>query len=67
MPSKNPAQRLRDIVENIDAIQVFIENLDLAAFRADRKTVHAEVRALEVIPEASRRLPAEVTQRRPEI
>jgi uncharacterized protein with HEPN domain len=39
MPSKNPAQRLADIVDNVDAIWKFTSELDLPAFRADRKTV----------------------------
>jgi uncharacterized protein with HEPN domain len=67
MPSKNPAQRLSDIIDNIDAIHTFTANLDLEAFRADRKAVYAVVRALEIISEASRRLPAELLQRRSEI
>jgi uncharacterized protein with HEPN domain len=67
MPSKNPAQRLRDIVENIDAIGAFTAKLDFAAFSADRKTVYAVVRALEIISEASRRLPDEIRSRHPEI
>lgn len=66
MPSKNPAQRLADIIENIDAIQGFTSELDFSAFRADRKTVYAVVRALEIISEASRRLPADLV-RHPEI
>ena len=33
MPSKNPAQRLRDIIDNIDAIEVFTAQLDFPAFR----------------------------------
>lgn len=37
------------------------------AFRADRKTVYAVVRALEIISEASRRLPDELFRRHPEI
>src|ERR1017187_6799780 len=67
MPSKSPAQRLRDIVDNIDAIEMFTAGLDLAAFTADRKTVYAVVRALEIVSEASRRLPAEFKDRLPEI
>ena len=67
MPSKNPAQRLADIIENIDAIEAFAAGLDFAAFCADRKTVYAVVRALEIISEASRRLPSEIQQRAPEI
>ena len=65
MPSKNPAQRLRDIIDNIDAIEVFTAQLDFLAFRADRKTVYAVVRALEIVSEASRRLPDELTERHP--
>ena len=67
MPSKNPAQRLADIVDNIDAIQRFASELDFPAFRADRKTVYAVVRAPEIISEASRRLPEDLLHRHPEI
>jgi uncharacterized protein with HEPN domain len=59
MPSKNPAQRLRDVVDNIDAIEVFTMGMDFALFAADRKTLYAVVRALEIVSEASRRLPLE--------
>jgi len=49
MPSKNPAQRLRDILENIEAIEAFTEGLTFEAFVRDRKTVYAVTRALEII------------------
>jgi uncharacterized protein with HEPN domain len=67
MPSKNPAQRLSDIMDNVDAIHAFTADLDFQAFRTDRKTVYAVVRALEIISEASRRLPDELRHRHPEI
>jgi uncharacterized protein with HEPN domain len=67
MPSKNPAQRLRDIIDNIDAIAAFTADLEFTAFRTDRKTVYAVVRALEIISEASRRLPGELIGRHSEI
>src|SRR5215471_20477960 len=67
MPSKNPAQRLCDIIDNIDAIHAFTAELDFQAFRADRKTVYAVIRALEIISEASRRLPDNLGQGHPEI
>jgi len=50
MPSKNPAQRLRDIIDNIDAVEAFTTQLDFPAFRMDRKTVYAVVRALDEAP-----------------
>ena len=37
------------------------------AYVSDRKTVYAVTRALEIISEASRRLPDELKQRHPEI
>jgi uncharacterized protein with HEPN domain len=54
MPSKNSAQRVRDIVENIDAIAVFTAGMTLEDFVRDRKTVYAVTRALEIISEAAR-------------
>ncbi len=67
MPSKNPVQRLRDLADNIHAIELFTESLDFESFCADRKTVYAVIRALEIISEATRRLPEELKNRHPEI
>jgi uncharacterized protein with HEPN domain len=67
MPSKNPGQRLREIVDNIDAIREFTARMDRDDFGADRRTVYAVIRALEIISEASRRLPAELKDRHHEI
>ena len=67
MPSKNPGQRLRDIIDNIDLVAAFTAGLDYAGFGSDRKTVYAVVRALEIISEATRRLSDELKERYPEI
>ena len=67
MPSKNSAQRLQDIVDSIDAIEGFTAGMERDAFAADRKTIYAVVRALEIVSEASRRLPVELKDRHPEI
>jgi uncharacterized protein with HEPN domain len=67
MPSRNPAQRLRDIAENIDAASQFIADLNLQLFLEDRKTFYAVVRALEIISEATRNLPEEIEARHPQI
>ena len=67
MPSKNPAQRLRDILDNIEAIELFTAGQDFPEFARDRKTVYAVTRALEIISEASRRVPEELKNRYPEI
>ncbi|MFN7931963.1 MAG: HepT-like ribonuclease domain-containing protein [Bryobacteraceae bacterium] len=57
MPSKNPEQRLRDILENVEAVSEFISSMDFETFRGSRQTIYAVTRALEIISEASRRLP----------
>ena len=57
MPSKNPAQRLKDIIDNIDAIRMFTSGMSLDKFSDDLKTIYAVTRAREIISEASRRLP----------
>jgi len=67
MPSKNPAQRLSDIVDNIDAIEAFTLGLEFEKLAGDRKTLYAVVRALEIVSEATRRLPADLKDRHPEI
>lgn len=67
MPSRTPLQRLRDIVDNIEAITTFTAGMSFEEFRADRKTVYAVVRGLEIVSEASRRLPREVLDRHPEM
>ena len=67
MPSKSPAQRLTAILENIDAIAEFTSGMTFAAYLRDRKTIYAVTRALEIISEASRRLPDALKQRHPTI
>jgi uncharacterized protein with HEPN domain len=67
MPSKNPAQRLRDIFDNIDLVEAFTSGLAYANFESDRKTVYAVVRALEIVSESTRRLPDELKKRYPDI
>ena len=49
MPSKDPGQRLQDILDNIEAVRAFTAGMDFAAYTADRKTTYAVTRALEII------------------
>jgi uncharacterized protein with HEPN domain len=53
MPSKQPVQRLADIVENIQAIAEFTAGMRYEDYIQDRKTIYAVTRALEIISEAS--------------
>jgi uncharacterized protein with HEPN domain len=45
----------------------FVEGLDREAFRADLRAFYAVTRCLEIISEASRRLPTELKARHPAI
>ena len=67
MPSKTTAQRLRDILDNIDLVEAFTSGLEYVDFESDRKTVYAVVRALEIVSEATRRLSTELKARHPDI
>lgn len=64
-PSKVPsfARWLKDILDNISLAQSFSANLDGAAFCADTLRVYGVTRCLEIISEASRRLPDDLKAR----
>jgi uncharacterized protein with HEPN domain len=56
VPSRNPIQRLEDILENIALIEEFTAGMDARAFAQDRKTSNAVERCLERISEPARKL-----------
>jgi uncharacterized protein with HEPN domain len=58
---------LDDIAEAIRRIREFTHGMDLESFKADIKTQDAVVRNLEIIGEASGRLPEYVREAAPEI
>lgn len=67
MPSEDARQVLQDMLDNIELIAAFTTGLDEERFVADPKSVYAVVRALEIISEASRRLPDALKLRHPSI
>ena len=60
MPPRSWRVRIEDILDAIDNIQHYVAGLDFDAFDADRKTVDAVERNLEIIGEATANLPDEV-------
>jgi len=59
---------LRDILEHAEAAIEFGNDVpDVQALAADRRTLWALIRALEVIGEAARHVPSEFRQAHPEI
>jgi uncharacterized protein with HEPN domain len=67
MPSSSADTALRDILHHIDLAVRFVAGLDSTAFRNDVRTVYAVTRCLEIISEASRRLPDTLKARHPSI
>ena len=67
MPSRSVAIALQDILDNIRRAHRFVAGLSFTDFQADERTSYAIVRCLEIISEASRRLPAELKSRHPQI
>jgi uncharacterized protein with HEPN domain len=63
----NPVAYLFHIRDNIVLARSFVGGFQYEEFRHSRLVFYAVTRALEIISEASRRLPAAVKERHPEI
>jgi len=57
---------LRDLLEQIDTVAEMIEGVDLSAYRRDVRLRRATERCVEIISEASRHLPEELTAFHPD-
>ena len=55
--------RIEDMLEAAAQCRLYVADIDFAAFAADRKTVDAVVRNLEIIGEAARYVPPEIEVR----
>jgi uncharacterized protein with HEPN domain len=58
---------LNDILDSIDRTEQFIKGMDFKQFSSDFKTMFAVIRALEIIGEASKKIPESVKQQNPEL
>jgi uncharacterized protein with HEPN domain len=67
MPSELEEASLRDILYHIDLVQQFTAGQDFETFNSDTLRVYAVVRCLEIISEASRRIPDDLKARHPTI
>ncbi len=68
MPKKrNVILFIQDILEAIENIEEFTQNMGFMEFLADKKTRDAVVRNLEVIGEAAKNIPNEIKQEHSEI
>lgn len=65
MPSERVEAALNAILRNIELAKHFKRDLTFPQFKADILTLYATTRALEIISEASRRLPTDMKEKHP--
>lgn len=58
---------VEDVIRAIEQVQSFVEGMTLSQYEQDAKTQRAVERCIEVISEASRRIPASIKAEHPEI
>jgi uncharacterized protein with HEPN domain len=58
---------VQDIYDSIVDIETFIAGMDYERFSGDKKTVNAVIRSLEIIGEAGKKIPKEITEAYPKV
>jgi uncharacterized protein with HEPN domain len=67
LPFRDPERHLRDILESIDLINEFTQDMDFSAYQRDEKTQAAVERKMQILTEAVIRLEMEGPDAFPEI
>ncbi len=67
MKKRTRRDYLEDISTAIEDIASFVQGMSKRDFLADRKTINAVIRSLEVIGEAAKKIPESVRRRYPSI
>ncbi|MGH7104632.1 MAG: HepT-like ribonuclease domain-containing protein [Acetobacteraceae bacterium] len=67
MAERSPIPHLTDIIEAIELIRIEMADVALDAFEGDRRQRWLIERGVEIISEASRRLPESLKARRAEV
>jgi len=64
---RNHSLYLKDILNAIEAIEKFVEGMEFDGFKQDDKTSSAVIRKFEIIGEATKKIPATLKKKYPEI
>jgi len=67
MSERHPKLLLQDIIESAEKVEIYTRSLTYDDFIADSKTIDAVIRNIEIIGEASIRLPDELKDKTSEI
>ena len=66
-PRREYVDYVQDMLGAVDRARRFVAGMDYPAFLADEKTSYAVVRALEIIGEASKKVPKSIREKHPEL
>ncbi len=58
---------LQDIVDNLEKAERFVDGMDFEDFLNDEKTQYSVICALEIVGEASKKVPSTVRQKYPQV
>lgn len=58
---------LRDILDAMDKTEQFTAGMDAKSFQLDDKTIYAVIRSLEIVGEATKKVPSSVREKFPAI
>lgn len=64
---RDPTLYLKDILDAMDAIEKFVEDIEFDEFKRDDKTSSAVIRKFEIIGEATKNIPDKIRQTHPGI
>ena len=67
MSGRNIKLYLRDILQAIEAIEVFVKDMDFEGFKDSDLVSSAVIRKFEIIGETTRNIPQEIRKRYPDI
>jgi uncharacterized protein with HEPN domain len=65
--NRDVSDYINDILTAISDIESFTRGMSFETFEKDKKTINAVIRSLEVLGEATKRIPKQVRQQNPDI
>lgn len=65
--SRKPQDYLQDMVTAAEDAEQFIDGMAFETFEQDKRTTYAVIRALEIIGEATKRIPFDIRDRYPNL